>query len=203
MNSLIKLSILIISPFLIGLILSEIRDTDTHLLSHEDVYEANPDHLDGPFTGGFGELTCHSCHFDYDLNMTDRGRLTIDGIDEYYVPDHTYELKVTIQSDQLENGGFQMTSRFEDGSQAGYFNWDGDRLMFTPSIHRDVQYIQHSRKGTSTTNPRTVEWSFYWTAPKSDVRPVRFNIAANAGNDDDSAFGDWIYTREIQLIPVD
>lgn len=202
MNSLIKLSIIIIAPFLIGLILSEKRDSDTQLLYHSNVYEANPEYLDGPLTGGFGELTCHSCHFDYDLNMTDRGSLTVDGLNDFYIPDHTYELKVTIQSEQLEKGGFQMTSRFEDGSQAGSFNWDGDRLMYTPSIDSDVQYIQHSQKGTSVTNPRTVEWIFNWIAPNS-TEPVLFNIAANAGNDDDSAFGDWIYTKEFQIIPED
>lgn len=203
MNSLIKLSLIIITPFLFGLIISEKRDADNQLLFQSAVYEANPEYLDGPLTGGFGELTCHSCHFDYDLNMTDRGSLTVDGLDELYIPDHTYELKVTIKSDHLEKGGFQMTSRFEDGSQAGSFNWDGDRLMFTPSIKSEVQYIQHSRNGTSVTSPRTVEWSFYWTAPKSDMGPVQFNIASNAANDDDSSFGDWIYIKEFELVPVD
>lgn len=203
MNSLIKLSLLFITPLLIGLMMPDKPDAGSHLLHESNPYEINPDYLDGPLTGGFGELTCHSCHFDYDLNMTDRGSLAVDGLNDFYIPGHTYEITVTIQSEQLEVGGFQMTSRFEDGSQAGTFNWDGDRLRWTPSIESDVQYIQHSREGTSVTSPRTVEWSFYWTAPDSDVRPVRFNIAANAGNDDDSSFGDWIYTKEFQLIPED
>ena len=161
----------------------------------------NPEHLDGPFTGGFGELTCHSCHFDYDLNR-EEGSLTIAGINDTFKAGKNYKLTVTVESEHLEIGGFQMTARFEDGSQAGEFLWDDNRLMLTPSISDKIQYLQHSDVGTSPTGERKVSWSFNWLAPDDKSKTVIFNIAANAGNYDDSAFGDWIYVKELATSPA-
>lgn len=157
-----------------------------------------PDHIPGAYTGGFGEETCHSCHFDYDINE-ERGHLTVEGIEETYSPGETYELVVSVESEHLEIGGFQMTARFEDGSQAGQFKWTGDRLILTPGLSDDIQYLQHSGSGTEPTSERKVSWTFEWVAPDQGGAPVIFNITANAGNDDFSPFGDWIYVQEITV----
>lgn len=157
--------------------------------------EAYPDHIPGRFTGGFGEETCHSCHFDYDLN-DERGSLEVSGIGDTYQPGSNYNVTITVESERLGKGGFQMTARFEDGTQAGSFAWSGDRLTLTPLEDNPIEYLQHSAAGTAPVEERTARWSFVWQAPKNDTRPVTFNIAANAGNDDLSSFGDWIYVRE-------
>jgi len=159
-----------------------------------------PDHIPGPFTGGFGEETCHSCHFDYDIN-DERGSLTVEGLGETYEPGEKYELTISVESERLEVGGFQMTARFENGSQAGKFTWSGDHLTLTPGINDDIQYLQHSASGTRPTSDRSVSWVFTWDAAIQDPSTVIFNIAANAGNDDFSAFGDWIYVQEITVKP--
>ena len=160
----------------------------------------NPDHLDGTFTGGFGEETCRSCHFDYDLNM-DGGSLVLDGVPESYESGKDYEITVTLQAEQLEVGGFQMTTRFEDGSQAGDFSWDGEHLMFTPSISDEVKYLQHTADGTEPSSEGEIQWTFTWTSPEVNDGEVILNIAANSGNYDDSSFGDWIYAKELTLRP--
>lgn len=195
MNNAFKLLSIILLPFLIGIYLPE----SVSPLKTEHI-KFNPERLDGPFTGGFGEQTCHSCHFDYDINM-DRGSLKIEGIHDFYQPGVLIDITVSVESERLEIGGFQMTSRFEDGTQAGSFNWHGDNLIFTPSISDEVQYIQHSASGTRPTDGRSVSWRFTWKAPDQSTEPVIFNIAANAGNDDDSAFGDWIYVKELTVSP--
>lgn len=195
MNTIIKLLSIILMPFLIGI---SITEGDSSVDSNYNKF--NPDRLDGPFTGGFGEQTCHSCHFDYDINM-DRGSLTIEGISDSYQPGISIDITVTVESERLEIGGFQLTSRFEDGTQAGGFDWDGDNLMFTPSVSEDVQYLQHTAAGTRPTGDRKVSWTFTWQAPENNEGPVIFNIAANAGNDDDSSFGDWIYVKELLVSP--
>lgn len=195
MNTVIKLLSIILLPFLIGIYLPERASSvkTGHI-------KFNPERLDGPFTGGFGEQTCHSCHFDYDINM-EGGSLTIEGIKDSYQPGTSIDITVTVESERLEIGGFQLTSRFEDGSQAGRFDWDGDNLMFTPSVSEDIQYLQHSAEGTRPTGDRKVNWSFTWLAPENNKGPVIFNLAANAGNDDDSSFGDWIYVKEFTVLP--
>jgi len=160
-----------------------------------------PDHIPGPFTGGFGEETCHSCHFDYDIN-DERGSLTVEGLGNTYIPGEQYELTISVESERLEVGGFQMTARFKNGSQAGEFRWSGDRLTLTPHISDNIQYLQHSVSGTRPTSDRKVTWVFTWDAAIQDPSSVIFNISANAGNDDFSAFGDWIYVQEITVKPV-
>lgn len=193
MKILLKLLCIVSIPFIVGLSMPETKSS--HSLKSE---LENPDHLDGAFTGGFGEETCRSCHFDYDLNM-DGGSLTLDGVPKSYEAGKDYEITVTLQSEQLEVGGFQMTARFEDGSQAGEFSWDGDDLMFTPSVSDEVKYLQHSVSGTQQAEDQTIQWTFTWTAPEEDGEKVILNIAANSGNYDDSSFGDWIYAKEITL----
>lgn len=192
MRPLLTLIPIILAPFVIGL---AIAGTEKKPETGKQ-FKLNPDHLDGAFTGGFGEETCRSCHFDYDINP-EGGSLNISGIPDTPKPGKDYEITVTVQSDHLEVGGFQMTARFEDGTQAGEFLWEGDRLMFTPSVTDSIQYLQHSREGTSPNGKREVSWAFIWKAPNLVLGDVLFHIAANAGNHDDSSFGDWIYAEEI------
>lgn len=189
----VKIIFLILLPFLTGIYFMPEKETDA-VTENNDAF--NPEHLDGAYTGGFGEQTCRSCHFDYDLNQ-EGGSLSIQGINDSYSPGKSYEVTVTVESEQLEIGGFQMTARFEDGTQAGSFEWEGDRLMNTPDVSDTVQYVQHSAEGTSATGEQEVSWNFTWKSPEDGQGPVIFNIAANAGNYDDSSFGDWIYADEI------
>lgn len=198
MKTVLKLALITLMPFAVGLAVNSGKpasaiDSDSGLY----VY---PEHLDGPYTGGFGEETCRSCHFDYDLNM-DGGSLTIAGLDDSYTPGEVIPITVTVQSEELEIGGFQLSARFEDGTQAGSFQWDGNELMFTPEVNGDVQYIQHSEEGTKPTDGSEVSWSINWITPESG-EAVIINVAANAGNYDDSSFGDWIYAKEITLKPA-
>lgn len=191
MKNVFKIFAIALIPFFVGIHFPEKEE----IFASETLSAPNPEHLDGAFTGGFGEQTCHSCHFDYDINK-EGGSLTVQGVNETYRPGKAYEITVTVESEHLEIGGFQMTARFEDGSQAGSFQWKGDGLMYTPSVSNGLKYLQHSADGTDPTGEREASWVFTWIAP-DDEREVFFNIAANAGNNDDSAFGDWIYVEEL------
>ncbi|MEX0646168.1 MAG: choice-of-anchor V domain-containing protein [Balneolaceae bacterium] len=155
-----------------------------------------PDHIPGAFTGGFGEETCHTCHFSFDINE-ENGGLTVEGLNDSYRPGEQYEIVVRVESEDLGKGGFQMTARFEDGSQAGSFEPAGERLTFTYGMKEEIEYLQHSISGTRPTSDNRVSWSFVWEAPGESSEPVIFNIAANAANDDFSEFGDRIYVQEI------
>jgi len=196
MKILLKLLSIVSIPFIIGLSLPESDSSP----AADVITTENPDHLDGTFTGGFGEQTCRSCHFDYDLNM-DGGTLSVEGLQNTYQSGKSYEITVKLQAEQLEIGGFQFTSRFEDGNQVGDFSWDGKHLMFTPSISDEVKFLQHSAEGTEPTSENEIYWTFTWTAPEENDEKVILNIAANSGNYDDSSFGDWIYAKELTLRP--
>ncbi|MDX1591519.1 MAG: hypothetical protein R3283_06140, partial [Balneolaceae bacterium] len=78
---------------------------------------------------------------------------------------------------------------------------------FTPesSVGDSILYLQHSGEGTSPTGDRLVEWTFNWTAPgKTDSNgEIILNAASNAGNYDDSSFGDWIYVKGLNSLPAE
>ena len=157
-----------------------------------------PEHLPGAFTGGFGEKTCHSCHFDYDLNMED-GKLTISGIPESIKAEKIYSLKILLQRKDLQKGGFQLSARFANGKQAGIFEiTDPERIGFTRQVSDSLQYIQHTSEGTYPESSTEIQWQINWKSPEIISDSIFFNVAANAANGDESEFGDWIYVKEIK-----
>lgn len=158
--------------------------------------------LDGPYTGGFGEETCHSCHFDYELNR-EEGSLSLKGVPERWEAGKIYPLVIEIERADLQKGGFQLTIRTADGEQAGRLKWEGERLDTTPVGDRPVTYLQHAEEGTEQVDEGRIRWEFEWVAPAADdgVGDVRLHVAANAGNGDDSPFGDWIYLEDILIQP--
>lgn len=154
-----------------------------------------PDHLAGAFTGGFNEPNCQSCHFDYDLNKSE-GRLTISGIESVLVPSKDYNISITVTRPDLGKAGFQMTSRYPDGTQAGQFQLN-DNVTLTPNTPGNVAYLQHAVGNVEPDN-MVKTWSFTWTTPDTiKSESIIFNFAANAANGDASEFGDWIYVSEI------
>ncbi len=157
-----------------------------------------PMDLAGTFTGGFGEESCHSCHFDNPVN-DDAGRLELGGVPESYKPGGSYRITVILTRSELEKGGFQLAARHPDSSQAGRFRLDSPRLQFTDA-EGSVRYVQHTAEGTDPGEDRLIRWDFEWTAPKNG-RTVRFHLAANAGNGDESSFGDHIYTLSRTVKP--
>ncbi|MGM0506379.1 MAG: choice-of-anchor V domain-containing protein [Bacteroidota bacterium] len=182
-------------PFVGGWLWTDVKE-DTR--GHGVLY---PELLDGPYTGGFDEPTCHSCHFDYDLNH-EEGALNLKGIPEVWEPGKTYQWTVTLEREDLQKGGFQMTARTEEGRQAGQFEWESERITTTPVGDGEVVYLQHSADGTDPLEKASTHWKFSWTAPEKETGTVYLHIAANAGNGDDSSFGDWIYLADIQIDPV-
>lgn len=161
---------------------------------------AYPEHLTGAFTGGFGEETCRSCHFDYDLNP-EGGSLTVSGIGETISAGERVEIQITISRNDLGIAGFQFSARYSNGSQAGQFNIEGnERLTFTEATPDSLQFVQHSAIGSEPTEIGISRWTVIWQAPESPRDTVIFNVAANAANGDQSEFGDFIYAKEIKAV---
>lgn len=190
MKLILKISSIILFPFIVGLSIQ--ADKPEPSVSEPFSY---PEHIAGAYTGGFGEDSCHSCHFDYDLNPGD-GSLEIIAPD-LYRPGEPHEIEINVQREDIGKAGFQMTARFENGSQAGRFELN-DKLTETPGIDNELQYIQHGI-GEVTAEGGSKTWAVIWNAPEEKTGPVYLNIAVNAANGDDSEFGDWIYVDELVL----
>lgn len=154
-------------------------------------------------TGGFGEMTCHQCHWDNPLNDP-AGRLTLDGVPDVYTPGEQYLITVMLARPGTGRAGFQLAARedginMNSGSDAGLLQ-PGDGTSET--VHDDakrVTYLQHSPAAAEVTTSGAATWKFRWTAPTEG--PVAFHVAANAANGDDSPLGDYVYTASAHSRP--
>lgn len=161
---------------------------------------------DGPppdMTGGFGEMTCQSCHSDQPLNDPD-GVLEIEGVSGQFTPGRTYRITIRLRRENLRRGGFEMSARFasgpDRGKQAGGFLPLGAAVKV---IHSEtdprLEFIEQTSEGALAALRGVIEWTFEWAAPMEGSTPVEFDIAGNASNNDSSALGDYIYQKSIRL----
>ncbi|MGM0546573.1 MAG: choice-of-anchor V domain-containing protein [Bacteroidota bacterium] len=195
----VRLITLPIFTLLLGVLFSGFNDLSEAEKAPDDNEIAYPEHLTGIFTGGFGEETCRSCHFDYDLNP-EGGSLSVSGIPEKISEGEQIEIQIEVKREELGAAGFQLSARYEDGSQAGSFDIEkNERLMFSDEVPDSLQYVQHMNEGTNPSEENKNRWMGRWQAPESPKGPIIFNIAANAANGDQSEFGDYIYADEIEV----
>ena len=153
-----------------------------------------PDGAPPAHTGGFGEPTCQACHFGGALNEPG-GTLALEGVPEVYRAGQSYRLTVHLTKPTIASGGFQLAARLADGTQAGVLEPVDDRVEVIQDDSLAILYVQHTQTGTALAAPDTARWVFTWT-PLQAEGTVVFHAAANAANDDASAFGDFIYTTK-------
>lgn len=154
------------------------------------------------FSGGFGEPSCHACHFHAELN-SGLGRVTIAGVPNRFRPGERYALTITLTRTDMKLGGFQLTTRFKDGGgQAGAVALDPrDQERMRIDLRRGVQYVSQRRQGMSLASANTAVWKLFWTAPPSGG-PVVLHVTANAADGDDTAEGDYVHTVAVESGPV-
>lgn len=175
-------------------------------------------YLDGPppgHTGGFGEPTCHRCHFDAPVG-SGGGGLALNGLPERYEPGLGYRVVVELTAPEMRRGGFQLAVRCDSaerrGEQAGKLRpLDGRAEVVVGEGRRfagdsSVQYARHTRTGAEPASRGTLRWAIRWTAPgeggsASGCGPVLVHATANAANGDDSEFGDRVHTAKARVRP--
>ena len=150
-------------------------------------------------TGGFGEPTCHRCHFDQPINAPG-GSLRLVGVPEVYTAGARYVLTIELARPEMQRGGFQLAARFANGGsvarQAGRLGMLDDRVEVVRDDSSAVQYAHHTEAGTVLATPDTIRWMIAWSAPEMATARVVFHVSANAANDDASEFGDFVYIAE-------
>lgn len=156
-----------------------------------------PDRVLPAMTGGFGEATCRSCHFDAPLNDT-QGNMGLLGIPDTAVSGSRYTLTVTVSHPELRRAGFQITVRDSVGRQAGLFKSLDERTLTQAAGDNDVAYMNHSEAGSEPTGKGMARWEFEWVPAKSGT--VFLHWVANAGNGDESALGDFVYSDSTAVV---
>ena len=126
---------------------------------------AYPENPPVAHTGGFGEPTCHTCHFDGDLNdgLAD---LSFLGLESTYLPGQSYAFGITLKRKDMHQAGFQLSIRDTLGHQAGTFVVVDARIAIDTS--NDIQYVRHSPEGTELVHEDSSSMgTFTWVAPDS------------------------------------
>ena len=151
-------------------------------------------------TGGFGEPTCTACHSGAPVNQPG-GSLKLTGVPWVYEPNGVYRITVRLARADIANGGFELSARIaggaRPGSQAGSFRALDERVDVADSVRAGVgaiSYARHTRAGIQRAATDTLQWTLEWKAPGGPAGSIIFNAAGNAGNDDNSPLGDYIYT---------
>jgi hypothetical protein len=149
------------------------------------------------FTGGFGEPTCTSCHFDSPAEPA-AGGLVLEGVPERYAPGEEYTLRLTLRDPGLARAGFQLAARFAEGPaagrQAGGLAAGGPGAEVVEHGEPPLLYARQTSEGSRLVASHKASWTLRWRAPAETGAPVVFHAAANAGNDDDSELGDVVHT---------
>lgn len=153
-----------------------------------------PDEPPPAHTGGFGEPTCYDCHFDNKLN-DGTAIFRIDGLSGPPAPGRSYEVELVLVREGMSAAGFQLAFRTASGDDAGTLEPLDDRSTVSKA---GATYLQHTAQGTSLVATDTARWRFRWTADDAPG-PVLIHAAGNAGNGDESQFGDYVYTLEKRL----
>lgn len=154
-------------------------------------------HADGPplaHTGGFGEPTCAQCHAGESVNDP-QGALRLSGLPARYQPGRTYVLVVELARPGLTRAGFELSVRSEAGAVAGAQAGDlaaTDGGVAVRDTSTGVRYAMQTLAG-SVVSALVARWRVRWTAPQRGAGSVVANVAANASNDDNSPFGDFVY----------
>ena len=160
-------------------------------------------HPDAPppgTTGGFGEPTCVSCHFAATPDTL--GSLVLRGLPATFETGRSYDLTVELAREDMAAAGFQLSARFAAGParglQAGGFRVLGNDATVTAQA--GVDYVHQTLAGTVPSAPGMARWRLGWTAPGEASGAVRFHVAANAANGDESPLGDRVYALEENVV---
>lgn len=157
------------------------------------------------YTGAPGEEpeACAECHVPPDAGT---GRIFITA-PLTYVPGQTYPITVRHQNVDPTRlrWGFQLTvlDTASDEKAGELQNTSGLTQVLNnagPGFAR--QYIEHSAIGTFIGQQNGATWTFNWTAPATDVGPVRFYAAGNQANNDGNTSGDYIYRTFVASAPA-
>jgi hypothetical protein len=148
---------------------------------------------------------CGGCHLG-SPEPTDSEALAIEGLPERVRPAETYALEIVLRDPDLRIAGFflEVTSVAASPGASSDADAPAGTLSSVDATTETLESKARStRAGTRPPTPGAMRWRLAWTAPPSLDAPVRFEIWANAGNDDLSPLGDRLHRRTWEVLTAD
>tara|TARA_B100000446_G_C10375691_1_gene278369 strand:- start:102 stop:611 length:510 start_codon:yes stop_codon:yes gene_type:complete len=104
-----------------------------------------------------------------------------------------------MEQDNVNQFGFQtVVLKSSNNSNAGTFSLtDEENTRLMSGMGRT--YVGHTVCGADVDPPGSIQWSFNWQAPGSDVGKINFHLSSLATNHNHSTSGDNTYTQVITL----
>jgi hypothetical protein len=124
-----------------------------------------------------GRQSCEACHFEA-APVKGSVALSLAGLPAKIEPGHVYELTLTLRHAGMKVAGFLVSAM--GGTFAGGEGVEVEGAAARSTLARAKQ-------------ADVAIWRFSWRAPEKTLREAAFFVSANAGNDDQSPFGDTIY----------
>ncbi|MEK6322308.1 MAG: choice-of-anchor V domain-containing protein [Acidobacteriota bacterium] len=151
---------------------------------------------DWGYTNAPGDLgNCTACHDTFHDPDVGPGSVRMNNVPAVYNPGQQYTLSVTVQQNNRQRFGFQLTAIDQNWKRAGTLESLGsDTLVNAETGAGGRQYIEHTEIGTFPNGAASRTWQIRWTAPSTDIGTVRFWFAGNAANGDRTNQNDYIYT---------
>ncbi len=151
---------------------------------------------DAGYTNAPGDLgNCTACHDTYHDPNVGPGSVRMTGIPTVYNPGQQYTLAVIVQQNNRQRYGFQLTALDKNGGKAGTLAPVGtDTRVNEETGAGGREYIEHTEVGTFPNGAASRSWQVRWTAPSTDIGPVRFWFAGNAADGNGTNQNDYIYT---------
>jgi len=153
--------------------------------------QALPDQPPWDFSGGTNFADCTGCHFSSEA-ISASPQLRLEGLPDQIVAGEVYEFLLSLRDEDAANAGFVLRAESPDpgGPTVGEFKAVDGR------VEPNGGAVRSTMKGSVLQSPGLAQWRFIWSAPANLARGVLFRIAAIAGNDDKSPFGDDVHLQE-------
>lgn len=147
-------------------------------------------------TGAPGEVLCTHCHVGTVQNGDVQHLFTVSqggNIVSDYVPGQSYDVRLELNSgDVLE--GFQATVLdLLNDEMAGTFTSSNSGTAIIQPNPDNRQYANQTFSSNAEGNPA---WEWQWSAPSTDLGPVRFYVASNLADGASGPDNDVIYSSQ-------
>ncbi len=139
--------------------------------------------------------SCASCHFDGDVVPGSNAISLFFGLNEI-TPGEPLDIHLQFKNPENKKVGFQIIA------MVGTFNSASEDVEVHGRLARSIVSRDNGswaeEVGTDIVTNATT-WRLQWVVPDNPGQKVNFWIAMNESNDDQSAFGDRIHFKRVQV----
>jgi len=156
--------------------------------------------LGASHSGAPGEVSCTGCHSGSANSGPGNINYLIGNGTSTYSPNELFAIVFSMDEEDVNQFGFQTVAlKSSNNSNAGTFSLiDEENTRLMSGMGRT--YVGHTVCGADVDPPGSIQWSFDWQAPGSDVGDINFYLSSLATNQNHSTSGNISTSQKIQLL---